>query len=49
MTIYPGQSSKGEDVVQITEGLKHLHKTTTERIQVDNGNEFISKALEMGL
>lgn len=46
LAIYPGQSIKGEDVVQEMERLRHLHNTTPERIQVDNGSEFISKALD---
>jgi putative transposase len=46
LNIYPGQSIKGEDVVRIMEKLKHTHHTKPERIQVDNGSEFISKALD---
>jgi len=40
--IYAGQSIKGEDVV---EQLRHLERIP-ERIKVDNGSEFISKALD---
>ena len=46
LAIHPGQSIKGEGVVQFMENLKHLHKTVPQRIQVDNGSEFISKALD---
>jgi putative transposase len=41
-----GQSMKGIDVVRILEGIKHRHKIVPERIQVDNGSEFISKDVD---
>ncbi len=46
LAIHPGQSIKGEDVVQVMENLKSIIDTTPDRIQVDNGSEFISKALD---
>ncbi|RYE90147.1 MAG: hypothetical protein EOO37_03615 [Cytophagaceae bacterium] len=44
LAIHVGQSLKGEDVV-----MQRLHQqlgVVPERIQVDNGGEFISKALD---
>ena len=38
-----GQSIKGIDVVRIMEDVKQYFRITPERIQVDNGSEFISK------
>lgn len=38
-----GQSIKGIDEVRIMEDVKQYFRITTERIQVDNGSEFISK------
>lgn len=46
LAIYPGQSIKGEDVVQVMEMIKEKELQLPERIQVDNGSEFISKALD---
>lgn len=40
------QSIKGEQVVEFIELLKTRQKAVPERIQVDNGSEFISKALD---
>jgi len=40
--IYAGQSIKGEDVVDQLQSLNRLPK----RIKIDNGSEFISKALD---
>jgi putative transposase len=37
---------KGTDVVRILEDVKHIHKIVPERIQVDNGSEFISKDVD---
>ena len=37
---------KGEDVVSIMQHLAQINNTLPERIQVDNGSEFISKALD---
>jgi putative transposase len=41
-----GQSLKGEDVVLALEQCKLIEQTVPQRIQVDNGSEFISKALD---
>jgi putative transposase len=38
-----GQSIRGFDVVRIMEEIKTEHRIIPERIQVDNGSEFISK------
>ena len=46
LSIHPGQSIKGQDVVGVMEELKHLEGIIPHRIQVDNGSEFISKALD---
>jgi putative transposase len=46
LAIHPQQSIKGEDVVEIMEMLRQVHNIRPERIQVDNGSEFISKALD---
>jgi putative transposase len=43
MVIRVGQSIRGIDVVRIMEEIKTEHKIIPERIQVDNGSEFISK------
>ena len=45
MAIYPEKSIKGENVVEILNDLKSRKNVVPERIQVDNGTEFISKAL----
>ncbi|MCL4170927.1 UNVERIFIED_CONTAM: hypothetical protein GTU68_013223 [Idotea baltica] len=42
MAIYVNRSIKGDDVVKVLEQLKRK----SERIKVDNGSEFISKALD---
>lgn len=44
--IHVGQSLKGEDVVAVMDQLKAVHLTVPIRIQVDNGSEFIWKALD---
>jgi putative transposase len=41
-----GQSLKGIDVVKIMDQIKHQIKQLPERIQVDNGSEFISKEFD---
>jgi putative transposase len=46
LAIYPGQSIKGHDVVEVMERLKEKEQVVPKRIQVDNGSEFISKALD---
>jgi len=45
-TIHVGQSLKGEDVVAVMQRLHQELGLVPERIQVDNGSEFISKALD---
>jgi len=47
MAIHPEKSIKGENVVEVLNELKHQKKEVPERIQVDNGTEFISKALDL--
>jgi putative transposase len=44
--IHPQQSIKGHDVVEVLERLKYHKGILPKRIQVDNGSEFISKALD---
>ena len=46
LAIHPDQSIKGSDVVEVMERLKEQLVTVPKRIQVDNGSEFISKALD---
>lgn len=46
MDVYAGRSLKGKDVVQILDQLKHKWKTVPKRIKVDNGSEFISRAMD---
>jgi putative transposase len=46
VAIHVGQSLKGDDVVEVLERLKVVSLTVPSRIQVDNGSEFISKALD---
>lgn len=41
-----GKSIKGKDIVRIMGEVKQYHGITPERIQVDNGSEFINKDLE---
>lgn len=47
MAIHVGQSLKGEDVVAVMDRLRVQYNGVPERIQVDNGSEFISKALDL--
>ena len=47
VAIHVGQSLKGEDVVAVMDQLRVHHNGVPERIQVDNGSEFISKALDL--
>ncbi len=47
MAIHVGQSSKGDDVVAVMGQLRMIHLAVHWRIQVDNGSEFISKALDL--
>ena len=44
--ILVGKSLKGEDVVAALEKIKQNNNAVPKRIQVDNGSEFISKALD---
>ncbi len=44
--ILVGQSLKGEDVVAALESIRRSTQLLPKRIQVDNGSEFISKALD---
>jgi putative transposase len=46
LAIQVGQSIKGMDVVEVMERVKQEIGNVPERIQVDNGSEFISKALD---
>ena len=46
LEIAVGQSLKGFDVVAVMERIKELRGVVPKRIQVDNGSEFISKALD---
>ncbi|QNE38578.1 IS3 family transposase [Hymenobacter sp. NBH84] len=46
LAIHVGQSLKGEDVVASMSHLQQALGVVPERIQVDNGSEFISKALD---
>jgi putative transposase len=46
LAIHVGQSLKGEDVVAVRQRLHQEIGLVPERIQVDNGREFSSKALE---
>lgn len=47
VAIHVGQSLKGDDVVAVMNQLKIVDLAVPQRIQVDNGNEFISKALDL--
>ena len=47
VAIHVGQSLKGDDVVAVIEGLKVVYLNVPARTQVDNGSEFISKALDL--
>ncbi|TPE42444.1 transposase family protein [Pontibacter mangrovi] len=46
LAIEVDQGIKGEQVVAVMERLKQQHGRVPERIKVDNGSEFISKALD---
>lgn len=46
LAICVGQSLKGDDVVAVMNRLKIVNLAVPNRIQVDNGSEFISKALD---
>lgn len=47
LEIEVGQSLKGEDVVRVMQKMKLVRGTVPKRIKVDNGSEFISKALDL--
>lgn len=46
LEIEVGQSLKGFDVVDVMERIRQVRGVVPKRIQVDNGSEFISKALD---
>ena len=46
LDIFVGRAIKGTDVVAVLERLRLFGRRSPERIQVDNGSEFISKALD---
>lgn len=46
LEIEVGWSLKGEDVVRVMERMKLIRGLVPQRIKVDNGSEFISKALD---
>jgi putative transposase len=46
LEIEVGQSLKAEDVVRVMERMKLLRGSVSQRSKVDNGSEFISKALD---
>ena len=46
LAIHVAQSLKGEDVVAVMQRLHQKLSVVPERIQVENGSEFISKALD---
>jgi putative transposase len=46
LAIHVGQSLKGEDVVAVMTRLQQALGVVPTRIQIDNGREFISKALD---
>lgn len=43
LAIHVGKSLRGEDVVGVMERLRVLSHRLPERVQTDNGSEFISK------
>ena len=47
LAIYAEQSIKGSDVVSVMNQVVLGHGHIPERLQVDNGSEFISKALDL--
>jgi putative transposase len=46
LEIEVGQSLKGKDVVRVMQRMKLVNGVIPKRIKVDNGSEFISKALD---
>lgn len=47
LKIHVGQSIKGPDVVQVVNDIVEAENALPERIKVDNGSEFISKAMDL--
>ena len=47
LAIHVGKSIKGDQVVDIVSRIREQSGVIPERIQVDNGSEFISKALDL--
>lgn len=47
LEIEVGTSLKGEDVVRVMERMRLIRGAVPQRIKVDNGSEFISKALDL--
>ena len=46
LAIFPEKSIKGENVVEVMNEITYKEQCFPKRIQVDNGSEFISKALD---
>ena len=46
LEIAAGQSMKGYDVVDVLDSLRIFRSLVPDRIQVDNGSEFVSKAMD---
>ena len=46
LAIHVGQSIKGSDVTTVVEYIRYRFGITPQRIQLDNGSEFSSKALD---
>lgn len=46
LAIHVGQGLRGEDVVAVMAHLKEVKQRVPERLQTDNGSEFISKTLD---
>jgi len=46
LAIHVGHSIRGEQVVSVMEGLKRFLERIPQRIQTDNGSEFISKIMD---
>ena len=42
LSIHPGKSIKGDEVVEVLDQVKEEYGIVPERIQVDHGSEFIS-------
>ncbi len=46
LALHAGKSQKGDYIVSVMESLRLLNGRAPDRIQTDNGSEFISKALD---